>query len=239
MSINEGRNNVSNCISIGRMAPNFTTLSTEGVITLSQYRGKWVVLSSEPGNFAASSATSLLAFAEHYDEFVKRNVQILVLTIDNNFSNIEFLKNIYDLGIIVPFPLLEDRDAEIAHMYGIVNPDRIYEESVRDLFIISPEGRIKAVLTYPVSCGRNTYEVLRIIDSLQLTEAFNVYTPSNWMPGDPVMLPTTHSFKDAILRLEEGSDMGLYCRTWYGCFKDYNSLFQEENNVIEQNKKYK
>jgi len=225
MSINEGRNNASNCISIGRIAPDFTTLSTDGVITLSQYRGKWVVLSSEPGNFAAPSSTSIIAFAEHYDEFVKRNVQILVVTIDNNFSNIEFLKNMYELGIVVPFPVLEDRNAEIANMYGMVNPDRIYEESVRDLFIISPEGKIKVILTYPVSCGRNTYEILRIIDSLQLTEAFNVYTPTNWMPGDPVMLPTTHNFKEAILRLEEGSDMGLNCRTWYGCFKDYNSLF--------------
>lgn len=233
MGINEGRNIASNCITIGRMAPDFTTLFTEGVVTLSQYRGKWVVLASEPGNFAAVTSTSLMALAVHYDEFVKRNVQILVLTIDNNFANIEFLLNIYNLGITVPFPVLEDRDAEIAHMYGIVNHDRIYEESVRDLFIINPEGRIKAIITYPVSCGRNTYEVLRVIDSLQLTEAFNVFTPANWMPGDIVMMPTTHSFKEAIIRHNEARSNGSNCITWYGCYKDYYSLFQDNNDVSE------
>lgn len=229
MGIDEGRNNTNDCITIGRMAPDFTTLSTQGVITLSQFRGKWVVLASEPGNFAAVTTTSLIALAENYDEFVKRNVQILVLTIDNNFANIEFLMNIYELGITIPFPILEDRDADIAHMYGIVNPDRIYEESVRDLFIINTKGKIKAIITYPVSCGRNTFEILRVIDSLQLTEAFNVFTPANWVPGDPVMVPTTHSFEEAINRHHQ-----LNCRTWYGCFKDYYSLFQDKQGLDEQ-----
>lgn len=222
MSTNYEEHIIPGCITIGRIAPDFTTLSTEGTITLSQYRGKWVVLVSEPGDFAATSTTSLLAFTNHYEEFVKRNVQVLAVTIDNNFANIEWKKNIVDTyGIIIPFPLLEDRDAEIARKYGMVNPDKIYEESVRDLFIISPEGRIRAILTYPSSCGRNTYEVLRIIDSLQLTQAYNVYTPSNWMPGDPVMLPTTNDFNEAMRRLQEE---GLYCTNWYICFVDYYSL---------------
>lgn len=226
-------NNNQGCITIGRMAPDFTTLSTDGVITLSKYRGKWVILVSEPGDFAATSTTSLLALTHLYKEFVKRNVQILVVTIDNNFANIEWKNNILETyGIIVPFPLLEDRNAEIAFNYGIVNPDRIYEESVRDLFIISPDGRIRAILTYPVSCGRNTYEVLRIIDSLQLTDAFDVYTPSNWMPGEPVMLPTTHNFYEAMERLQ---DENIYCTDWYSCFKDYNSLGKNIQNSSETN----
>lgn len=237
MGISENGNNINNCITIGRMAPDFTTLSTDGIITLSQYRGKWVVLMSEPGNFAAVPTTSLVAFAEHYDEFAKRNAQILVVTINSNFSNIEMLINIYDNGITIPFPILEDRDAEIAHKYGIVNPDRMYEESVRDLFIINPEGKIRAILTYPVSCGRNTYEVLRIIESLQLTEAYNVYTPANWMPGEPVIVPTTQFFKEALLRRENGKDMGLNCVSWYTCFKDYYSLGQPDDGISEQRKK--
>lgn len=220
------------CITIGRVAPDFTVLSTEGrPITLSEFRGKWVLLVSEPGNFAATTSTSILAFSMHHDEFIKRNTQILVITIDNNFSNIELLKDIYDVyGIVVQFPLLEDRNADISYKYGIVSPDRIYEESVRDCFIINPSGIIRAILTYPTSCGRNTYEILRILDSLQLTEAYNVYTPSNWMPGDPVMLPTTHSFREAILLSEEHSNMGLDCRTWYSCYKDYYSLFEDSDN---------
>lgn len=236
---NNNENNIEQgCVTIGRMAPDFTTLSTEGVVTLSQYRGKWVVLVSEPGDFAATSTTSLLELTKHYEEFVKRNVQILVVTIDNNFANIEWKSDILEIyGVVVPFPLLEDRNADIARKYGIVNPDRIYEDSVRDLFIISPEGKICAILTYPVSCGRNTYEVLRIIDSLQLTEAYNVYTPSNWMPGYPVMVPTTHNYNEAMNRLFNGQDEGLYCTSWYSCFKDYYSLGNNNQNNPETNER--
>ncbi|MEL7649151.1 MAG: redoxin domain-containing protein [Sedimentibacter sp.] len=226
------------CITLGRVAPDFTALSTDGYITLSQFRGKWVVLVSEPGDFAATSTTSIIELTKHYEEFRKRNVEILVVTIDNNFANIEWLVNIYENhGIVVPFPLLEDLKAEIAHKYGMVNPDRVYAESVRDLFIIGPEGKIRAILTYPVSCGRNTYEVLRIIDSLQLTEAYNVYTPSNWMPGDLVMVPTTHTFRDAMIRKERGSNFGLDCVTWYNCYTEYDSLRDTNRflNIINRN----
>ncbi|HOT22555.1 MAG TPA: redoxin domain-containing protein, partial [Sedimentibacter sp.] len=221
-------NERNSCLTIGRMAPDFTALSTDGIVTLSQYRGKWVVIISEPGNFASTSTSSLIALSTYFDEFAKRNVQILVVTIDNNFSNIEWKMNIFNTyGIIVPFPILEDRDAQIANMYGMVNPDRIYEESVRDIFIINPQGRIKAILTYPVSCGRNTFEILRIIDSLQLTDAYNVYTPANWMPGDPVVVPTTQNFNEALLRQQGQS--GFNCPNWYTCYLDYNSLTQRDN----------
>ncbi|WP_313339521.1 redoxin domain-containing protein [Sedimentibacter sp.] len=225
MGIDNQNNIDTGCITIGRMAPDFTTLSTDGVIRLSQFRGKWVVLVDEPGNFAATSTSSLLALANNNEEFVKRNVQILCLTIDNNFANIEWLVDIYrTYGVFIPFPLLEDRNADIAKRYSIVNPDRIYEQSVRDVFIIGPEGRIRCILTYPNSCGRNTYEMLRIIDSLQLTDAYNVYTPANWMPGDPVMMPTTHSFREALLKSIGQSGTGLTCNNWYSCYTDYNTL---------------
>lgn len=222
------------CLTIGRIAPDFTTLSTEGVVTLSQYRGKWVVLVSEPGDFASTSTTSIIALTNLYEEFTKRNAQILMLTIDNNFANIEWKSDIYNTyGVIVPFPLLEDRNADIARKYGIVNPDRIYEDSVRDLFIISPDGKIRAILTYPVSCGRNTYEVLRILDSLQLTDKYDVYTPSNWMPGNPVMLPTANNFLESMNRLYKGQSIGIYCTDWYSCFVDYYSL-GEANDIFMQ-----
>lgn len=213
------------CITIGRMAPDFTTLSTDGVITLSQFRGKWVILLSEPADFASISTTSIVELSKLHDEFEKRNVQILFLTLDNNFANIEWLNDIHEnFGVIVPFPLLEDRDKKIADLYNIVNPDRIYEESVRDLFIINSTGRIRAIITYPISLGRNYYEVLRAIDSLQLTEAYNVYTPANWMPGDPVMVPSVQTFKEALQLKEQSKEMGLDCLSWYNCYKDYNSL---------------
>lgn len=225
MGVNNEHNIDRGCITIGRQAPDFTTLSTEGIITLSQYRGKWVLLFSEPAVFAAISTSSIIELAKLQDEFEKKNVQILMLTLDNNFANIEWLNNIYDnFGIIVRFPILEDRDKKIANNYNIVSPDRIYENSVRDLFIISPTGLIRAIITYPISLGRNYYEVLRAIDSLQLTEMYNVFTPANWMPGEPVMIPTVQKFSEAILLKENDKKLGLDCLTWYNCFKDYYSL---------------
>lgn len=213
------------CITIGRMAPDFTASSTQGVITLSQYRGKWVLFFSQPGDFTAVSETELISFTQQYQEFVNRNVQLLGITIDSTFADIEWLYDISNrTGIIVPFPLLSDRNAEIARLYNMVNPDRVYEESVRDAFIINPEGRIRAIVTYPVSCGRNTYELLRVIDSLQLTEGYKLYTPANWMPGEPVIIPPPHTLEEALQRGQEGSQSGLKCSSWYLCYKDYNSI---------------
>ncbi|MBP1926723.1 peroxiredoxin (alkyl hydroperoxide reductase subunit C) [Sedimentibacter acidaminivorans] len=213
--------NPSNCITIGRMAPDFTDSSTQGVITLSKYREKWVLLFSEPVNFGPISTTELIAFTQLYAEFEKRNVQLLCITIDSTFSDIEWLMDIYKAtGLQVPFPLLADRDAEIANLYGMVNPDRIYEESVRDAFIINPGGKIAGILTYPVSCGRNLYEILRMIDSLQLTYENNVYTPANWIPGQPVVVPPPHTFEEALQRENEGESLGLNCSSWFLCYKD-------------------
>ncbi len=218
-------NDKSECITIGRIAPDFTASSTQGPITLSQYRGKWVLFFSQPGDFTPISTTEMITFAQQYQEFEKRNVQLLGITIDSTLADIEWLYNIYETyGILISFPLLEDRNAEVSTLYGMVNPDRVYEESVRDAFIINPTGKIRAIITYPDSCGRNSYELLRVIDSLQLTEEYNVYTPSNWMPGDPVIAPPPHTLEEAILRGRDGSSLGLKCSTWYMCYKDYSKI---------------
>ncbi|MPM33315.1 Peroxiredoxin [bioreactor metagenome] len=113
----------------------------------------------------------------------------------------------------------------------MVNPDRVFEESVRDAFIINPEGRIRAIITYPVSCGRNTYEILRVIDSLQLTDGYNLYTPANWMPGDPVIVPPPHTLEEAMQRTKGESEISANCNSWYLCYKDYNTI----NNTTQNN----
>lgn len=231
MNNNNNNNNIDRgCITIGRMAPDFTALSTDGVITLSQFRGKWVILMSEPSAFGAVSTSSLVELSKLHDEFEKRNVEVLVLTLDNNFANIEWKHSILaDYGIIVKFPILEDKDKKIADLYNIVNPDRIYEQSVRDLFIINPTGRISAIATYPISVGRNFYETLRVIDSLQLTENYGVYTPSNWMPGNPVIIPTAKTFEESMNRLQNNMDMN--CMNWYECYTEYYSLISNNNQA--------
>lgn len=229
---NDNNDNIGRgCITIGRMAPDFTTLSTDGVITLSQFKGKWVVLLAEPANFAAVSTTSIVELAKLNEEFEKRNTQILVVTLDNNFSNIEWLHDILTTyGIIVPFPLLEDRDKKISESYNIVNPDRLYENSVRDLFIINPAGRVSAIITYPVSVGRNYYEVIRVIDALQLTEKYGVFTPAHWVPGKPVMLPTVQTFRESISRQQNSN-----CSSWHACYVDYYSLVNNNQSNVELN----
>jgi len=223
-NVSDNHSNRMDCITIGRLAPDFTALSTEGPITLSQYRGKWVILFSAPGDFAPIATTEMISFAQLFPEFDKRNVQIIGMTIDSNFADIEWLYDIFiHSGIIIPFPIISDRDTEISRLYGIVNPDRIYEESVRDIFIINPAQRIRAIITYPVSCGINSYELLRVIDSLQLTEEYNLYTPSNWMPGDPTIVPPPHTFTEAMQRFNEQESLGLHCNMWYSCFKNSNT----------------
>lgn len=194
-----------------------------------------VLFFSQPGDFTPVSETELISYTQLYQEFEKRNVQLLGVTIDSTFADIDWLIDISNrTGMIVPFPILADRDAKISNLYGMVNPDRIYEESVRDAFIINPHGRIRAIITYPVSCGRNTYELLRVIDSLQLSEGYNVYTPANWMPGEPVIVPPPHTVEEAMQREKEGSSLGLKCSSWYLSYKDYNSI-----SDINQNNNYK
>ncbi len=176
----------TDCITLGRIAPDFTASSTQGPITLSQYRGKWVVLFYE--------------------------------------ADIDWLFDILQYtGIKITFPLISDRNAEVARLYDIVNPDRIYEVSVRDAFIISPAQNIRAIISYPISCGLNIYEMLRVIDSLQTTDQFNVYTPSNWMPGDPVLVRAPQTFEEAIQMWNSQEGLEISCSMWYYCYRYLNS----------------
>jgi peroxiredoxin (alkyl hydroperoxide reductase subunit C) len=214
----------TDCITLGRIAPDFTASSTQGPITLSQYRGKWVVLFYEPGDFSPTATSELIAFAQLQPEFEKRNVQLIGVTIDSNLADIDWLFDILQYtGIKITFPLISDRNAEVARLYDIVNPDRIYEVSVRDAFIISPAQNIRAIISYPISCGLNIYEMLRVIDSLQTTDQFNVYTPSNWMPGDPVLVRAPQTFEEAIQMWNSQEGLEISCSMWYYCYRYLNS----------------
>lgn len=225
MATNINENNIDHirrgCITIGRIAPDFTASSSQGPITLSQYRGKWVVLFYEPGDFYATATTELIAFEQLRSEFEKRNVQLVGVTIDSNLADLEWLYDIYlKTGIKISYPLISDRNAEIASLYDIINPDNIYEVSVRDVFIIGPSQTIRAVVTYPLTSGLNIYELLRLIDSLEVYDQYNVYTPSNWMPGDPVLTPSPNTLDELIARVDEQSEMNINCISWYTCYKN-------------------
>lgn len=224
ISYNSVNNNITpprrlECITLGRMAPDFIALSTHGYIRLSDYRGKWVLLTSNPSAFGSVSTTEIISVAENYEELQKRNVEVIGLTTDNLYANLEWVYDIYQkTGITIPFPIIADADLTISELYGMLNPDRLYGETVRDSFIISPFGRIRSILSLPVSCGRSSEELLRVIDSLQLTEKYNLQTPEGWQPGEPVLLPPPNTYDELINRVNTAVDSGIMCPSWYICY---------------------
>lgn len=211
----DGRNNVT----VGRLAPDFRALSTHGYINLTDYRGSWVILFSHPAAFSPVSTTEVIMGAQYYQEYLNRNVQIISLTTDNNFANLAWVYDIFEkTGISVPFAVISDNDKEISNLYGMVNPDRTYEESVRDAFIINPAGIIAAVITIPLTNGRNATELLRIVDAIQLTYDYNYYTPAAWYPGDAVLAPPVNTYEELINRVNSAAELGYYCPAWYFCY---------------------
>ena len=223
-------NNIDNettkkCLTIGRMAPDFTAITTEGTVTMSQYRGKWVLFFSHPGDFTPVCTSEFISSALLYPEFEKRNVQLLGISIDSNPAHLGWLYSIYEMtGLKMPFPLIADRNAYVSELYGMVNPDRIYEQSVRDVFIIDPNQRIRAILIYPATNGRNMYELLRLIDALQVSTTYGVSTPANWMPGEPVIVPVANTLDEVIERATDPEALEMNCLAWYYCFKDVSEL---------------
>jgi peroxiredoxin (alkyl hydroperoxide reductase subunit C) len=217
-------------VTVGRLAPDFRALSTHGYINLSDYRGSWVVLFSHPAAFSPVSTTEIIMGSYYYPEYLKRNTQIIALTTDNNFANLEWAYDVFTkTGISVPFPIISDNDKEISNLYRMVNPDRTYEESVRDAFIINPAGRIAAIVTMPHTNGRNAVELLRIIDAMQITENYNYHTPAAWQPGDLVLVPPVHTYEDLINRIDSADNLGYYCPFWYLCYTNINNETQAIN----------
>ncbi len=223
MSTNITNQDGTNNVTVGRLAPDFRALSTHGYINLSDYRGSWVVLFSHPAAFSPVSTSEVIMGSYYFPEYLKRNVQIIALTTDNNFANLAWVYDIYNkTGITVPFPIISDNDKEISNLYRMVNPDRTYEESVRDAFIINPTGKIAGIVTMPHTNGRNATELLRIIDAMQTTEKYNYYTPAAWQVGDPVLVPPINTYDELINRVNTAAELGYNCPFWYLCYKNIN-----------------
>lgn len=219
------------CITIGRMAPDFVGLSTLGYVRLSDYKGKWVILASQPSAFDAVSTTEIIGAAQINDELLKRNTYMIGLTTDNIYANLAWVYDIYqNTGITIPFPIIADSELEISELYGMLNPDRLYGETVRDAFIISPFGRIRAILTLPVSTGRSGEELLRVVDSLQIKEQYNLNTPADWHQGDPLIVPNSTSYDEIINRSNNLENLGYNCPLWYVCYTNLPPEANANNN---------
>ncbi len=207
-----------NHITLGMMAPDFDAMTTHGNIKLSGLRGKWVVLFSHPADFTPVCTTEFIAFAQSHDEFAKRNVQLLGLSVDSVTSHIAWVRDIEEhMGVHIPFPIIADLDTKVSRLYGMIHPPINTTSPVRSLFIINPERVIKNIIFYPPGVGRNIKEILRTIDALQFIEKEHAYTPANWQPGDPVVVSPPKTQGDAEKRIKEHE--GLECQTWYLCKK--------------------
>ena len=201
---------------LGEKAPNFDALTTQGRMKLEDFKGMWLILFSHPADFTPVCTTEFMAFSEIYEELKKKNVELLGLSVDSVSSHIAWMRNIEEkMGVKIRFPIIADLNKEVAKLYGMIHPGQSKTETVRCVFIIDPEGKLRAMLYYPLTTGRNMSEIIRIIDALQTTDKHKVATPANWMPGDPVVLPPPTTLEEVEERLKQGYE----CKDWYLCTK--------------------
>jgi thioredoxin-dependent peroxiredoxin len=175
---------------LGSIAPNFVQESTRGTIDFHQWLGKsWGVLFSHPKDFTPVCTTELGRAARLEDEFARRNVKIIAVSVDDVPSHERWVKDIEETqAATLDFPLLGDADRKVARLYDMIHPEANDTLTVRSVFVIDPNKKIRAVVTYPASTGRNFTEILRVIDSLQLTDGYKVATPVDWKDGEDVVI---------------------------------------------------
>ncbi len=202
---------------LGQPAPLFQAETTHGSIRLEDFRGSWLVLFSHPADFTPVCTTEFVAFARLAPELRKRNVELLGLSIDSTYSHIAWIRNIEEhFSVKIPFPVIADLNKEVASLYGMIMPGESKTETSRCVFVIDPNGILRAMIYYPLTTGRNTEEILRLIDALQTTDTHGVATPANWRPDGKVIVPPPKTAEAAEERMQAGHD----CTDWYFCTKD-------------------
>ncbi|MEO5948140.1 MAG: peroxiredoxin [Chitinophagaceae bacterium] len=191
---------------LGDTAPNFKAKTSVGEIDFYDYLGdSWGVLFSHPADYTPVCTTELGRTALLSEEFAKRNVKVLALSVDPLDKHTGWIKDINETqNCNVDFPIIADEDRNVATLYDMIHPNASATATVRSLFIIGPDKTVKLFITYPASTGRNFFEVLRVIDSLQLTANYSVATPANWNAGEDVIVVPSVSTEDAIKKFPKG-----------------------------------
>jgi alkyl hydroperoxide reductase subunit AhpC len=191
---------------LGDVAPNFKASTTEGEIDFYEYLGNgWGVLFSHPADYTPVCTTELGRTAQLKDEFAKRNVKVLAVSVDPLDKHKGWVNDINETQHTqVTFPIIADSDRTVANLYDMIHPNASETFTVRSLFIIGPDKKVKLIITYPASTGRNFNEVLRVIDSLQLTANYSVSTPADWQEGEDVIVANTIPTEDAEKRFPKG-----------------------------------
>lgn len=217
--------NINKMPLIGEDAPAFDAVTTQGEIHFPEdYKGKWVILFSHPADFTPVCTTEFMTFASMLDEFKALNTELIGLSVDSLYAHIAWLRRIRDLqwkgmkDLEVTFPLIEDIRMEVANKYGMIQLGQSTTQAVRAVFVIDPESKIRTILYYPLSTGRNFDEIKRIILALQKADADGVATPADWRPGDDVIVPPPGSCGGAKDRMA-GTDEDVTCLDWFICFR--------------------
>lgn len=194
-------------IRLGDTAPNFEQDSNEGIINFYDYLGQsWGILFSHPADYTPVCTTELGYTAKLKDEFEKRNVKAIALSVDDAESHKGWIKDINETqNTTVNFPILADKDRKVSTLYDFIHPNASETATVRSLIIIDPQKKVRLMITYPASTGRNFNEILRVIDSLQLTDQYKVATPANWEQGqDVVIVPSIQDEAELKQRFPKG-----------------------------------
>lgn len=210
---------------IGETAPAFEAETTQGPLRFpDDYRGKWVILFSHPADFTPVCTTEFMTFASMQAAFRALNCELIGLSIDSIYSHIAWLRSVKEKarfrgmeGVEVRFPVIADLKMEVAKKFGMLQPSASDTKAVRAVFLMDPEAKIRAMIYYPLSNGRNMDEIMRLLIAVQTADEHNVATPAGWMPGDDVIVPPPGSCGTAQDRVDQaGKD--YECVDWYLCF---------------------
>ena len=194
---------------LGDIAPNFTAKSSLGDLNFYDFLGNsWGILFSHPADYTPVCNTELGRTAALSEEFEKRGVKVLALSVDPVDKHLAWIKDINETQhVSVQFPIIADEDRKVSELYDFIHPNASATLTVRSLVIIAPDKTVKLIITYPASTGRNFVEVLRVVDSLQLTANYSVATPANWKQGEDVIVVPAISTEDAIKKFPKGVEV--------------------------------
>jgi thioredoxin-dependent peroxiredoxin len=191
---------------IGDDAPNFTAQTTAGEIDFHQWLGNsWGIIYSHPADFTPVCTTELGRTAQLKDDFAARSTKVIAVSVDDLQSHHDWIKDINETqNCDVDFPIIADADRNVATLYHMIHPNASTSATVRSVYFIGPDKKIKAIITYPASTGRNFFEILRVIDSLQLTAQYSVATPVDWQPGADVIISPAVKQEEVAARFPKG-----------------------------------
>lgn len=220
MTGNGGDGQLRRGLCLNQPAPDFEVMTTDGVLRLSDYQGRWVVLFSHPADFTPVCTSEIVRLAKLDSKFKKLNTQVIGLSVDSRYTHLAWLRSIEDaFGIKVPFPMIDDQSRAVADLYGMVHPSSSTTATMRSTFIIDDSGLLRLILHYPMWVGRSIGEILRVLQALQVADRDKVALPEGWKPGREVVELPAETRAAAQKKLS----IGEAARTWFNQKSDMAS----------------